>query len=161
MDFMRLVFAGGFQSKPQTPILNELYTSLPPCNAAFVMRKIALFAALLAIVVGCGTSRVTNLTTTRVPRNATGMYPVEFAWDTTQQTVIAGTVKPYVVVGFDFYPMRQALGISNRWETVIPVSADKNSVIYHFKVDYEYRTFGKPDKSSRLSPSYKLEIVDK
>jgi hypothetical protein len=126
------------------------------------MRKLALLAALLAVVVaGCGTSKVTNLTTTRVPRNATGMYPIEFQWDSNQQTQIPTSIKPYVVVGYDFYPMRPSLGITNRWETVIPVGPDKSSVIYHFKVEYEYRTFGKPQKSSRLSPSYKLEIVDK
>jgi hypothetical protein len=136
-------------------------TPSPPCHAPTDMRRIALFAALFALVVGCGTSRVTNLTTTRVPRNATGMYPVEFAWDSNQQTMIPGTVKPFVVVGYDFYPMRPSLGISNRWETVVPVGPDKNSLIYHFKVEYDYRTFGKAAHSSKLSPSYKLEIVDK
>lgn len=125
------------------------------------MRRFALFVALVAVVAGCATSRVTNLTITRAPRNPTGMYPVEFDWHTSQQSIIPGSVKPFVVVNYDFYPMRPALGISNRWETVIPVSADKNSVIYHFKVEYEYRAFGKPAKSSKLSPSYKLEIVDK
>ena len=126
------------------------------------MRKLALLAALVAVVVaGCGTSRVTNLTTTRHPRNATGMYPIEFQWDSNQQTQVPGSVKPYAVVGYDFYPMRPSLGISNRWETVVPVGPDKTSIIYHFKVEYEYRTFGKPQKSSRLSPSYKLEIIDR
>jgi hypothetical protein len=126
------------------------------------MRKFARLAAVFALVLaGCATSRITNLTTTRQPRNASGVYPVEFAWDSQQQTLIPGSLKPYVVIGFDFYPMRPALGISNRWETVIPVAADKNSVIYHFKVDYEFRTFGKPEKSSRLSGEYRLDIVDK
>jgi hypothetical protein len=126
------------------------------------MRMFAWTIVIAAVVLsGCTTSRVTNLTTTRHPRNATGLYPVEFVWDTSQQTVIEGSIKPYVVVGYDFYPMRPSLGISNRWETVIPVPADKNSVFYHFKVDYQYRTFGKPEKSSKLSPSYRMDIVDK
>jgi hypothetical protein len=125
------------------------------------MRNVAWLAAVLALVfAGCATSRITNLTTTRQPRNPSGVYPVEFAWDSSQQSVIQSSIKPYVVVGFDFYPMRPALGISNRWETVIPVPADKNSVIYHFKVDYQYRAFGKPEKSSKLSPSYRLDIAD-
>ena len=126
------------------------------------MRKFALFASLLALIVaGCASSRVTNLTTTRALRNPTGMYPVEFAWDSNQQTIIPSSIKPVAMVGFEQYPMRPSLGISNRWETVIPVPADKNSVVYQFKVEYEYRTFGKPAKSSRLSPSYRLEIIDK
>lgn len=126
------------------------------------MRKLALFAALLSVFLsGCATSRVSNLTPTRYPRNATGMYPIEFQWDSNQQTQIPTSIKPYVVIGYDFYPMRPSLGISNRFETVIPIGPDKNSVIYSFKTEYEYRTFGKPQKSSKLSPSYKLEIVDK
>jgi len=118
-------------------------------------------AVVAAVFGGCATSSVTSLTTTRQPRNPSGLYPVEFAWDTSQQTIVAGSIKPYVVSGFEFYPMRPSLGISNRWETVIPVPADKNNVLYHFKVEYQYRTFGKPEKSSKLSPSYRLDIVDK
>jgi hypothetical protein len=126
------------------------------------MRKFALFAVLLAVITaGCATSRVTNLTTTRQQRNPTGMYPIEFVWDSNQQSIIQSSIKPFVMVGYDFYPMRPSLGISNRWETVIPVGADKTSVIYQFKVEYQYRDFGKPQKSSRLTPSYRLEIVDK
>ena len=126
------------------------------------MPKFAWIAAVFALALaGCATSRITNLTTTRQPRNASGVYPVEFAWDSQQQTLIPGSIKPSVVIGFDFYPMRPALGISNRWETVIPVAADKSYVTYHFKVDYEYRTFGQPEKSSRLSGEYRLDIVDK
>ena len=124
------------------------------------MRKFVL-PLLLVFVAGCASSRITNLTTTRQPRNASGVYPIEVVWDSNLQALIPGSIKPFVVVEFDFYPMRPSLHISNRWETVIPVAADKNSVIYHFKVDYEYRAFGKPQKNSKLSPSYKLEIVDK
>ena len=126
------------------------------------MRKFVLIAAACGLVLaGCITSRITNLTTTRQPRNPNGLYPIEFAWDTDQTTIIEGSIKPVVVIGFDFYPMRPSIGISNRWETVIPVAKDKNSVIYHFKVEYQYRTFGKPEKSSRLSPSYRLDIGEK
>ena len=126
------------------------------------MRMCAWTIAIATLVLsGCATSSVTNLTTTRHTRNPSGVYPVEFVWDTSQQTVIAESIKPYVVVGYDFYPMRPSLGISNRWETVIPVAADKKSVFYHFKVDYQYRTFGKPEKSSKLSPSYRMDIVDR
>jgi hypothetical protein len=131
------------------------------CNAPPTMRRfagiVAVFGLLLA---GCGTSQVTNLTT-RQPRNPSGLYPVEFVWSTDQQTIMAASIKPFVVVGTDFYPMRPSLGIANRWETVIPVTPDKNFVLYHFKVEYLYRTFGKPQKSSKLSPSYRLDIVDK
>jgi len=132
------------------------------CDAARPMRKFVWIAAVLGLVLaGCVTSRITNLTTSRQPRNVSGVYPVEFAWDSDQTTIIDGTIKPVVVVGFDMYPMRPALGINNRWETVIPVPKDKNFITYHFKVEYQYRAFGKPEKSSKLSQDYRLDIMDK
>jgi uncharacterized protein YceK len=126
------------------------------------MRKFVWMMAVCALVLaGCATSRITNLTTTRQPRNASGVYPVEFVWDSNQSSIIDSSLKPFVVIGTDFYPMRPSIGIANRWETVIPVPADKTFTIYHFKVDYHYRGFGNPEKSSRLSNSYRLDIVDK
>jgi uncharacterized protein YceK len=126
------------------------------------MRKIALVAVVLALLVtGCSTTRITNLTTTRQPRSTTGMYPVEFQWDTSQQSVIDATIKPFVIVGSDSYPMRPSLGIDSRWETVIPVPASQQSVNYYFKVDYIYREFGGPARSSKLSSEYRLLIIDK
>src|SRR6187431_1295725 len=132
------------------------------CNAARAMQKFVWLAAVCALVFsGCASSRVTNLTTTRQPRNATGMYPVEFVWDSNQTSIIDSSIKPYVVIGVEFYPMRPSIGIANRWETVIPVPADKSFTVYHFKVDYQYRSFGNAEKSSKLSNSYRLDIVDK
>jgi uncharacterized protein YceK len=132
------------------------------CDAARTMRQFALIlAAFSLLLAGCAGSRVTNLTTTKQPRNPSSLYPIEFAWDSNQQTIIPGTIQPYVVVGFEKYPMRPALNIANRWETVIPVPPEKDYVVYHFKVDYQYRTFGKPQQSSKLSPSYRLDIVSR
>jgi hypothetical protein len=138
-------------------------TKTTVCNAPALMRNLVWIIAVCGLVLGgCATSRVTNLTTTRQARNASGVYPVEFAWDTGDQTVIDGSLKPVAIVnGRDFYPMRPSLGISNRWETVIPVPASQNYVVYRFKVDYLYRAFGPAEKSSKLSQDYRLDIVDK
>ena len=126
------------------------------------MRKLAMMAAVCALVLsGCATSRITNLTPTRQPRQASGVYPVEFVWDSQQQSLIDGSLKPVIVIGYDQYPMRPALNIANRWEAVIPVPADKNFTVYHFKVDYLYRGYGSPKQDSKLSPSYRMDIVDK
>jgi hypothetical protein len=125
------------------------------------MRKFALLTALIAVfATGC-VSRITNLTPTRQPRNAAGVYPVEFVWDTQQQSVIEGSLKPVVVIGTEQYPMRPALNIHNRFEAMIPVPADKTFTVYHFKVDFMYRGYGSPRADSKLSPSYRLDVVDK
>jgi len=111
-----------------------------------------------ALLIGCVTNTVTNLTATTQPRDSTGMYRVEYEWDTTQQTVRPGSIKPTVLVGFNTYDMKSVLRTTNRWEALIPVPASKEQVIYQFKVDYEFTRFGKPGKASKLSPEYKLII---
>ncbi len=122
--------------------------------------KLSSILLLAVLAAGC-TSTVTNLTPSRQARNATGVYPVEAIWDTNEQAVRLDSIKPVVIIDQSIYPMRRTIGMSNRWEAVIPVPADKNSVLYQFKFDFEYNRFGKPGKDSKLSAPLRLDIVDK
>ena len=136
------------------------FTSLPgACNARRVMTKRLLaLSLLLALIAGCVTNTVTNLTPTAQPRSPTGQYRVEYQWDSTQQTVRWDTIKPVVLVGFDNYEMKPVLRTMNRWEAFIPVPAGKDQVIYQIKVEYQYARFGKPGLASKLSPEYKMVV---
>jgi len=127
--------------------MNKMLTRVP----------VMLLGLLLA---GC-TSTITNLTPTKQARNASGLYPVEVAWDSREQVVRSETLTPYVVVEFESYKMHPTLGMKNRWEAQIPVPPDKTVVPYHFRVDYQYNSFGEPKPGSKLSQGYKLEILDK
>ena len=133
------------------------------CNPHRAMLKMKWFPLFLlpVLLAGCVSSSITNLTSTRQPRNPTGLYPIDYEWSTSQQTIRPDTITPYVVVGFDFYKMHQTLKMTNRWEVLIPVPADKNSVNYYFKVDYDYNRIGKPGKQSLRSPGYKLYVTEK
>ena len=113
---------------------------------------------LLALLTGCVTNTVTQLTPTTQPRNPTGQYRVEFQFDSSQQTVRWDTIKPHAIVDLDTYEMNLVLRTTNRWEAFISMPASKNQVIYQFKVDYEVTQFGKPLLTSKLSPLYKLVI---
>ena len=121
-------------------------------------KQFLALSLLLALLTGCVTNTVTQLTPTTQPRNPTGQYRVEFQWDSSQQTVRWDTIKPQAVVDLDTYEMKQVLRTTNRWETFIPIPASKNQVIYQFKVDYEVTQFGKPLPTSKLSPLYKMVI---
>ena len=126
-----------------------------------MMRTISKSLLLLVLplfVASCSTTSITNLTPSSLPRNATGQYLVEMEIDTSQQTLIPTSVTPLVVVGFESYPMRPTKRTVNRWEGLVPIAANKDNISYHFKVDYEYKRFGKPGKGSLLSPEYKLAI---
>ena len=116
---------------------------------------------LLALaLIGCATSTLINLTPSHQPRNPNGVYPIEMALENSQQTLRYETLTPYVVVGFEFYKMRPTLRMTNRWEALVPVPADVNSIRYHFKVDYMYNRMGAPGKGSRLSEEYKLTLAE-
>jgi hypothetical protein len=122
--------------------------------------KFSCLIALSVLLVGC-TTTITNLSVTKQPRNPTGMYPVEVEWDSTQSTVRMDSIKPFVVLDLNSYPMRPTIGMSNRWETVIPVPPGKATVFYHIRFEYEYNRFGQPGKNSTRSGDYRLDILDK
>lgn len=109
---------------------------------------------------GCASFSITNLTPSSVPRNADGSYPVEMLIDSRQQTLRHDSVKPYVVVGFDFYPMQRTLKMQNRWETLVPIPAEQDVLHYRFKVDYDYNDFGDVGQGSKMSTEYILKVRD-
>ena len=122
-----------------------------------ILRLVPLLGLTL-VLTGCVTSHITNLTPTALPRNDSGQYLIEMAIDHRQHTLRDDSITPYAVVGFDSYKMVRTPKLPNRWETYIPVAADKNSVNYYFKVLYEYNKFQGRGEGSRLSQEYKLAI---
>ena len=123
-----------------------------------MIKKFLPLFALSLLLASCTTSSLNNLTPTQLPRNVTGLYQIEMALDTSQHTLRVDSIAPHVVVGFESYPMRPTLKMSNRWEALVPIPADKSSIDYHFKVDYEYNKFGTPGQGSLRSGEYKLAI---
>ena len=123
-----------------------------------IISKSLLLLVLPLFVASCSTTSITNLTPSLMDRNPTGQYMVEMEVDTSQQTLIPTSVNPMVIVGFEAYPMRPTKRTVNRWEGLVPIPPGKSEIAYHFKVDYEYKRFGKPGKGSLMSPEYKLAI---
>ncbi len=123
------------------------------------LKRVVPVCLLAIFIASCASKIITNLTPTQLPRNATGQYLVEMALDSTQQTLRSGSINPTVVVGFNPYPMRPTLRLANRWEALVPVPAGQDSIMYRFKVDYEYNKFSaKPGQGSLMSDEYKLTI---
>jgi len=125
------------------------------------IQKCIPWIVLSLLLAGCTTTTVTNLTPKQLPRNANGLYLFEVALDTNQQTLREETITPFVLIGFNAYPMESALMLKNRWEALVPIGADKKFVNYRYKFDYNYNRFGERGKSSKLSPQHQLEITEK
>ncbi len=117
---------------------------------------------LLAVIFGgCATTSITNLAPRHLPRNANGIYLFEVALDTQQQTLRRETIKPYVLIGTNSYPMESALMLKNRWEALVPIPGTNKFISYRYKFDYAYNRFGQRGANSKLSPQYQLEITEK
>jgi hypothetical protein len=128
------------------------------------MKKISWSFWLLLVssllLTGC-TTTITNLTPSTQKRSPSGLYPFEIAIDTREYKLRQGSLQPYVLIGTQAYPMQPTFMLTNRWETLVPISPDKEFVSYHFKINYLYNSIGRPEPSSRLSPPAQLHILDR
>lgn len=139
---------------------NHLYNAQGVCQAPAIMLKKMLPLFLLPLFLGGCATTFTNLTPQQQTRNANNLYPVEVALTTRQQTLRWQSIKPQIMVGTEFYPMRPTPVLTNRWEGLIPVPPGTNVVHYRYKFDFEHNAMGGPKPDSATSPTYILRIVD-
>jgi len=119
-----------------------------------------LAAALL--LTGCGTTNTVTLLSPRTQvRNQEGLYPVEIEFRSSMQAMRKETLKPYLQLGDDNYPMRRTPRMEHRWETLLPVPASTNLATYRVKVDFEYNAIPAPKSNSVLAGPYQLSIKEK
>jgi len=126
-------------------------------------KKLSSFGPLLLsslLFVGC-TTTITNLTPSTQKRSPNALYPLEVELDTRDHSIKRETIKPYVLVGSQSYLMQPTLGLKNRWETLVPIPADKEYVSYRFKFNYDTRSIPEPSPGSKLSQPFQLQVLDK
>jgi len=143
---------------------NRLYARGRHGHTRPMMRKALQFGSLAAAVlqVGCGTTSTVTLLSPRTQvRNAEGLYPVEIEFRSNMQALKKETLKPYLQVGDNNYPMRRTPRLDTRWETLLPVPATNSVMDYRVKVDFEYNAIPAPRSNSVLSQPYRLQIKEK
>jgi hypothetical protein len=125
-----------------------------------ILKKVLLLLPVL-LLAGCASGTFTRLTPNEQPRNANNLYPVEAIFNSQQQALRWDSIKAYVVVNGQPYPLRPVPIVKNRWEGLVPVPPTETAVKYRFKFDYLYNTFGStPKPNSEASPSYILKVLD-
>ena len=123
------------------------------------MKKFLLLLPVL-LMAGCAT-QFTRLSPLEQPRNANNFYPVEVQFDSTQQAMRWDSIKPYVLVDGELYPLHQVPLVDNRWEGFVSVPPSSSEVDFRFKFDYLYNNFGsEPKPNSAYSPLYKMKILN-
>jgi hypothetical protein len=125
------------------------------------LKRILPLVLIPLLLAGCGTTAIVNLTPSQLPRKDNGQYSFGVEWSSRQQSLVKDSIKAYVVIGLDQYPMQRTPLLTNRWETLVPIGGDKDSVIYRFKFDYEYLGFPDRHPDSKRSKVYQLLILEK
>ncbi|MBL6763892.1 MAG: hypothetical protein ISQ14_02975 [Verrucomicrobiae bacterium] len=121
----------------------------------------ALFAVVsAALLAGCASTSITNLTPRTHQRNEQNVYPVEINFNSNLRAIRRDTIKPYVQIGNENYLMRQTSVVKDRWESLIPVSKDQKLINYRIKVDFDYNSIPEPSANSVLSVPYQIRILD-
>lgn len=126
-----------------------------------ILKRYLLLFLVPALLAGCATPNITNLTPSRLPRKDNGQYPFEVQLNSRQQSLIKDSIKAQVVVGLEQYPMQRVAMLTNRWETLVPIPSNQDVVTYQFKFDYDFRGIPTRQSDSRTSKHYQLYILDK
>ena len=121
--------------------------------------KISPLLAAGLLLAGCG-GTITNLTSKQEFRTTNGLYAVEAAFESRQQTLRWQDIHPTVVVDNEAFPMHRTELMTNRWETSLQVPDNRRFIYYRFKFDYDSTGFGSNKSGREMSPIYRLEIVE-
>lgn len=125
-----------------------------------MMLKKFLPLTLALVLTGCA-STFTRLTPLQQPRNPNNLYPVEVQFNSPEQAMRLESLKPYVLVQGQLYPLRAVPMVPNRWEGFVPVPPSSNETEFRFKFDYLYNAFNsEPKQASSTSPLYQLKIIN-
>lgn len=125
-----------------------------------MLKRILPALTLCLLLTGCA-GTFTNLSASRQPRNANNLYPVGVSFVSRQQTLRWDSIKPYALIGKEAYPLQKTPIAENRWEGLIPVPAGTKEIEYRYKFEFDYNVMGgSPQPDSRVSPTYKLQILD-
>lgn len=124
-----------------------------------MLKNILTLSFLSLLLTGCA-GKFTNLTPRQQIRNADGLYPVEVAFNSRQQTLRWETIHPQILIGSEVYPMKPTLLMTNRWEGLVSVPAGVTSVKYRYKFDFLQNEFGPRKQNSASSEVFTLRILE-
>lgn len=121
--------------------------------------RLGLFSLAAAVLTGCTTPSITNLTPSRLPRKENAQYAFSVEYATRQSTILKDTFKAYVIVGNDRYPMERTPLLDNRWETLVPIPPQQEAISYRYRFEYEYKAIPVPKVEVRDTKPYQLIIT--
>lgn len=127
----------------------------------------SLWLLMPFVLTGCGVA-VQNMTPQAFTRNPSGLYPVSVEVTRNNNSVLAGSIQPMLVLPNTSVEMLPNPNISNRWEYTIAVPANATEWPYYFKVNYRadkamlrYEPRSQMDPEDAPKRVYVLRISDR
>src|SRR5471030_371025 len=90
----------------------------------------------LALLAGCTTVKLTNLTPTSLPENPSQIYTFTLRIKTNSSTVDAASVAPHIVIDGQNFPMKPSPLGQGIYEFEYQMPANRDEMAYYFLVDY-------------------------
>jgi len=125
------------------------------------LNRLLLISLLGVMLTGCTTTTITNLTPSRLPRKDNGQYRIEVEYYTRQESLVKDSMKAYVMVGDNKYPMQRTPMLPDRWETLVPIPKDQNVLTYRYRFEYQYKAIPSLRNESKDTKFYQLFLLDK
>jgi len=122
---------------------------------------------LLPLLAGCGVT-IQNYTPQAMTRNPSGLYVVTVEVTRNDNSVVDGSLKPFLVLPDKTVPMVPRADLHNRWEYTMAVQPGATNWPYYFKVDFmTEKLLGKRKPRTQFDPPdapkhvYQLYLSDK
>jgi hypothetical protein len=93
-------------------------------------------ALALALLAGCTTVKLTNLTPTSLPENPSQIYTFTLRIKTNSSTVDAASVAPHIVIDGQNFPMKPSPLGQGIYEFEYQLPPNRDEMAYYFLVDY-------------------------
>lgn len=114
-----------------------------------------ILIAAAGLLTGCGPS-INNLTSTRVPQNASGIYTLSMSVSSDDGAISSSSYQPKVVVdGVERNMVQSDVG-KNIFEYDYAIPEGRSEAKYYYFLDYQ-----RENDHSEITKIYKLEITDR
>ena len=124
---------------------------LPATGAAFAM----------ALLGGCATMSLTNLTPSSLPENPSGIYTFTLRVTPKSSAVVPDTVAPHIIVGEASHDMRRSDEIPGIYEFDYKLPPGQSSIGYYYLVNYQTAGNGVLDNRQAYSELSHASIVSR
>lgn len=127
-------------------------------NLKQFLNTMAIIAALF--LAGCGPS-MTNLTSERIPQNASGIYTISMSVSNDNGSIIEESMAPKVVIDGQKQPMRRSEVGTRIFDFDYVMPEGRNRAKYYFLLDYDVNYAGNPSPRQITSGLYDMQLTNR